>query len=249
MKRNIDDYSEKYLHSDFECWQVRYRRKLISEQIEKYSPKRILEIGCGMEPLFLYFPDIEFTIIEPAKHFYNNAKELVQQKGYNNVKIINAFFGENEECSNLEREFDMIVCSGLLHEVDNPTEILSVISKKCNNNTIVHVNVPNAYSLHRLLAKTSGMIQSVYELSERNTLLQQQTVFDLKKLEKMITDCGFEVADKGSYFVKIFPHEAMNKLVELGIVTEQILDGFYDLTEYIPELGSEIYVNCRIKSL
>lgn len=248
MKRDISDYSDKYIDYGFEYYQVQYRRKLVSEQIDKYKPKRILEIGCGMEPLFVHFPKIEFTIIEPSVPFCGHAKELVQQTGCSNVKIINAFFGDNEESNRLDREFDMIVCSSLLHEVGNPKEILSIISKKCNNNTIVHINVPNAYSLHRLLAETSGMIESVYEKSDRNILLQQNTVFDLESLGRMITGCGFDVIEQGSYFVKFFPHEAMNRLVELGIITEQILDGLYNLTKYIPEFGSEIYVNCRLKS-
>ena len=249
MQRNINEYSLNYIKADFEDYQVQYRRKLIGEQLAIYKPKRVLEIGCGMEPLFIYFPQIEFTVIEPAERFYNNAKQLALQKGYNNIKIINAFFGENEESDNLGKDFDMIICSGLLHEIENPKEMLRAIVKKCDYHTIVHINVPNAYSLHRILAKTSGLIESVYEKSSRNKLLQQNSVFDLESLQEIVMNSGLEIVDKGSYFVKIFPHESMKKLLEEGIITEQILDGFYDLVKYIPEFGSEIYVNCRLKAL
>ena len=50
--RDIEKYTTDYLVQDFEVYQVEYRRRMIAEQIEKYQPQRILEIGCGKEPLF-----------------------------------------------------------------------------------------------------------------------------------------------------------------------------------------------------
>ncbi len=52
--RNIENYVEKYTKAGFEDYKVLYRRKKILEVIEKYHSKKILEIGCGMEPLFQY---------------------------------------------------------------------------------------------------------------------------------------------------------------------------------------------------
>ena len=50
---------------------------------------------------------------------------------------------------------------------------------------------------------------------------------------------------KGSYFVKPFSHAQMLKCVEQGIIDENILEALYKLTAYLPEYGSEIYVNYR----
>lgn len=50
--RDIDKYAEDYVKGDFEIYQVKYRRKMVLEQIAKYKPRKVLEIGCGMEPLF-----------------------------------------------------------------------------------------------------------------------------------------------------------------------------------------------------
>lgn len=40
------------------------------ELLEKYRHRYILEIGCGMEPLYKYFNDFdELVIVEPALIF------------------------------------------------------------------------------------------------------------------------------------------------------------------------------------
>lgn len=54
-----------------------------------------------------------------------------------------------------------------------------------------------------------------------------------------------EICEKGSYFVKPFSHAQMLKCVEQGIIDENILEALYKLTAYLPEYGSEIYVNYR----
>ena len=58
---------------------------------------------------------------------------------------------------------------------------------------------------------------------------------------------GFEILESGSFFVKPFSHEQMYNMMQQGILNEAVLDGLYYLTEYMPEFGSEIYVNCKLK--
>lgn len=73
--RDINKYSENYSVQDFELYQVEYRRKMIMEQIDKYHPHRILEIGCGKEPLFQYVKEKEWVIVEPAEIFCQIAEK------------------------------------------------------------------------------------------------------------------------------------------------------------------------------
>ena len=36
-------------------------------------------------------------------------------------------------------------------------------------------------------------------------------------------------------------------MMEKEILNESVLDGLYHLTKYMPEFGSEIYVNCKLR--
>lgn len=244
--RDIEKYTKDYNVANFEDYQVKYRRKKILEILEKYKPKSILEIGCGMEPLF-QFINAEtyerYTVIEPSEVFYNNAVECA--KSNHRVECINDFFGS--DTAEKLPGFDMIICSSLLHEIEEPDLFVESFHKVCDNNTIIHINVPNAQSFHRLLAKSMGLIKDEYEKSERNILYQQREVFDIECLSKLMQTHNFSVIESGSYFLKPFTHGQMFQMMEKKIIDEAVLDGLYNMAEIIPMFGSEIFVNCKIK--
>lgn len=247
--RDIESYSNKYLVQDFEPYQVNYRRKKVLERLDKYKPHRILEIGCGLEPIGMYYKKYElYTIIEPSEVFVQKANELFQER--KDTRIIRGFF----ETSNLsvDDKYDFIIVSSLLHEVEDPVLMLKKIAAICNSDTVVHINVPNADSFHRLVAKEMGLIATTQELSENNKLFQQHNVFNLVSLKELISDSIIEygkvmhVIEEGSYFVKPFTHKQMEQLLNTGIINELVLDGLYKMTKYMPSLGSEIYVDFKI---
>lgn len=241
--RDIAKYTDDYNQPNFEDYQVEFRRKKILEIIDKYKPQTILEIGCGMEPLFqfLNYKFEKYVIVEPSEVFYGNAVK----KADKDKRIIchKKYFGIDHIEFNLE--FDMIICSSLLHEVDRPQELLDAIRNICTENTVVHINVPNANSFHRLLAKKMGLIKDEHEMSERNLLYQQHEVFDTASLAVLLAQTGFEVVESGGYFVKPFTHDQMYQMMKNNIIDEKVLDGLYLMTEYLPDLASEIYINCK----
>lgn len=247
--RNINDYTTTYMQSGFESIQVKYRRKKVLEQINKFESKRILEIGCGLEPLFSFYNRFEkYVIIEPSKEFFEKAVNLADKD--NRIICFNDYFGNDfiqKKINDLKAfEFDLIICSSLLHEIEDTTTFLEALHKICDKNTIIHINVPNSHSLHRLLAKHIGLIKDEHQMSNRNVSLQQQRVFDLDTLEKTLLKAGFKIINNGSYFIKPFTHAQMEKLIESGICDDKMLDGFFSLAEDLPEFGSEIYANCKI---
>lgn len=241
--QDIEQYTDNYIKPSFEEYQVFFRRMKVLEIIEKYKPKRILEIGCGMEPLFQYLDnDYEiFCVIEPSDVFYKNAIKLAKNK---NVICRNEFFTPAKELSDMN--FDFVLCSGLLPDIERPEELFEGLLKISNPETIIHINTPNAKSLHRLIAKEMGMISSEFALSERNVLYQQQRIYDLPMLTELVENMGFEILESGSYFVKFFSHSQMYEMMKKDIINVQVLEGLYQLTDYLPEFGSEIFVNCRL---
>lgn len=244
--RDIQRYAKDYIQSGFENFQVLYRRKKIIEELKKYKHTRILEIGCGLEPLFKYIDNNEYeryVIVEPSVEFYNNACLISNEN--DKVFCINQCF-RYEECLKKER-FDYIICSSLLHEIEDPSTLLKDIASICYRETIVHINVPNANSFHRLLAKEIGLIDDVHDLSERNLQYQQHNVFDLTSLKHLVENTGFIVLESGSYFVKPFTHEQMYQMLKEQIINESVLDGLYEMGKYFTDYGSEIYVNVTLR--
>lgn len=244
--RDIERYADDYNKPNFEDYQIVYRRKKILEILRHYSPQSIIEIGCGMEPLFQYidFEYQKYVIVEPSKLFYDNAVSLAD--GDERIECYHGFFplsGVLEDTA----VFDFVICSSLLHELDEPISFLEGVRGVCKSSSIVHINVPNANSFHRILAMKMKLIENVHEFSERNKLYQQHNVYNLEELARSVEICGFEVQDKGSYFLKPFTHNQMYEMMDKEIISQQVLDGLYEMTDLLPDLGSEIFVNCKLK--
>jgi len=247
-KRDINNYQKEYNRHSFEDVMVEYRRKCVLEQMEKYVTKNVLEIGCGYEPIMKYFSDYEqMVVVEPGDDFY---KSTVLFKNEHKEKNILCYHSIIEDVIDdlIDMRFDFIIISSLLHELKNNLEVLQEISKLCHSQTIVHINVPNKTSIHRLLAYRSGIIPSLNERSETQIRLQQNEFFDLNELNEFCTKAGFNVLDEGSYFIKPFTHSQMSKILNTGLIDKTILDGFYSLIHDFPKNGSEIYVNVRISA-
>lgn len=245
--RDIEKYTNDYLSDDydFEKIQVKYRRKKVLEILNQYKPKRILEVGSGADSIANYYTNFEkFVVVEPSEVFI---KQCIKIENNNNILLINDFV-ENR-IDDLKREkFDFIILSSLLHEVTNPNEFLKQIISICNSNTILHINVPNSSSFHLLWAYESGLINNMGNLTERAKQLQQNTTFDIPKLSEMIQHNDMKMLEKGSYFIKPFNHNKMLELYKSNIIDDKLLDGLYNMVKYIiPDMGSEIYVNCRLK--
>lgn len=244
--RDIKDYEVKYEKEPCEKYQVIYRRKKVLEILGRYSHRNILEVGCGLEPIFEFFDEYDtMTIVEPGEHFVNNAL----QKAANRAKKIQCIQGFLEDTiPSLKRigiMFDCIIVSSLLHEVEYPEKLLRALYTICSEETVIHINVPNANSIHRLLAQKMGLITDIHDLSDLQKTMQRNRVYDLKTLSEAVEMAGFEVLEKGSYFPKFLSAFQMEKLLEEGIVQENIFGGLDQLTEYLPEYGSEIYVQIK----
>ncbi len=249
--RNIDKYTEMYFTHDFEDTMVFYRRKKVLEILNEYKPKNILEIGCGLDSIANYYKTFNtFTIIEPSTTFAQKAEnDLIVQNPpprNKNVIVINDFI-ENRIDDLKNQNFDFIILSSLLHEVNDVNNFIKQVVKLLDNNTILHINVPNSKSFHLIWAYESGLIQNMGKLTKTAKSLQQNTTFDTEKLNKFVNENGLEILQSGSYFIKPFNHAKMALLLKEQVINKELLDGLYYITKYMPNIGAEIFVNCKNK--
>ena len=242
--RDINDYTKSYQSLPFENIQVQYRRKKVIELLDQYKHDSILEVGCGMEPLFQFYHDYQcMTIVEPSDIFCKNARELSDTYD-KKIYIVNGNVEKKtKELQN--RHYDYIIISSLLHELEDPCRVLEEIGKLCIGDEVIHVNVPNAYSLHRILAYEAGLIPDLYAKSQQQKKMQQNSTFDLQSITELAEKAGFKVIAEGTYFPKVFTHGQMQTLMDMNILNERLLDGFYQMEKYLPQFGSELYVQLQ----
>jgi SAM-dependent methyltransferase len=247
---NIDSHADNYIgelakDSSFEVVLSNARKKQVLNSILSYPHNSILEIGCGLNPLFPFIKYFKnYTIVEPSKEFAEFAGNI--DKDGRSVLVINGFL--EDVISDLSgNTFDFIFLSGVLHQSPQPECLLETLHRLCCRDSIIHINVPNAFSFHRLLAVEMGYIKSIFEMSETNAKLQVNWIFDKYRLIKLVQERGFEVLDFGTYFIKLFTNEQMEKIIASDILKKDVIDGLERMSKYLPDMGCEMFVNLRAK--
>jgi hypothetical protein len=244
--RDIKQYQDNYGLAPFEAYQVKFRKKKILEALSKHNHNSILEVGCGLSSIMNDVSDFTLLdIVEPGDKFCNKAREdsmLVDST--KNVSIHNEYY-ELWEPGPMYNSPEFIIISSLLHEVENPLELLKKNRIISGPETVTHINVPNARSFHRLMAVEMKLIGNVFEKSATQQKFQQYRIFDLESLADMAEKSGFKVMESGSYFVKPFTHGQMDEMTRAGLITTEMLEGLYEMEKYMPGLGSEIYINIK----
>lgn len=241
MSRDIVDYTASYESLPFEPIQASYRRRRVLSEIARHRPSSLLEVGCGHAPLFSDLEGMAITVVEPAPAFAERARLGAACRS--DVRVVEAFL---EDADLSPARFDMVVVGCLLHEVDDPQSLLAAVRRHCGPHTVLHLSVPHANSLHRLLAVAMGLIDSPKALSSTQLTMQQRSTYDRQTLQAELNRAGFQVTDSGSLFVKPFTHAQMQQLVDQGFMTNAMLDGLDQLAMTQPDLGSEIWVNARL---
>lgn len=241
---NTAAYTREYLTDEYEKINVKYRREKVLEFLNNNKAKRILEIGCGTQSLFEFYKSFEqFTVVEPSSEFCAIVKK---SPAFNeNVHVINGFFGSDSVNSQLiGGGYDCIVISSLIHEVPDPELILRTACAFCNEDTFVHINVPNEDSFHLLWALEAGLIQRLDNISETGKRLQRSRTFNLTKLKEIVERNGFKVTEQGSYAFKLFNQAKIVKMMKEEFIDNNLLDSLQRMTKYFPNNGAEIFVNC-----
>lgn len=245
----VAQYERRYLKDyGFEAVMVSARQRLILEILNRVRPRVVLEVGCGIDMLGERAHQAGLTaeqwiVVEPSERFFNAARAL--KMGTTRTDAVHGFLEDSTDAirSRCIRPPDFIVCSGLLNEIERPEVVLAAAKGLLDPAGILHVNVPNALSLHRRLAKAMGIIRREDQLTARNLFLAQNRVFDFDSLVNLAQQAGFRVVEKGGYFIKPFTHAQMQSLGSL--LSEDVLDGLWQLGREMPELASEIYVNLQ----
>jgi hypothetical protein len=233
-------YADQYRDGEFEPVIARIRRNKVLAALHEHPHRRILEVGCGFEPLF---PDVdafdEYWTVEPGKEAVQAA--IAHPAVDARVHVVEGFL----ETADIPPGFDFIAVSSLLHEVRDPGAFAQSVRAHCGASTVVHFNVPNVRSFHRLLALEAGLIPDLFEKSETEKRFGRQTRFDLTTLIAFLQEHGFDVIASGTYFVKPFTHAQMEQLLRAGIVDMNVIDALDRMIRYMPDLGAEMFVDAR----
>lgn len=167
-------------------------------------------------------------------HIVEGSERLLQQiPDFDNMVKHHSFF----EDFNTDLKFDTIIMSHVLEHISNPVEVLQKIKNWLSDDGVLLVSVPNAKSIHRLVAVEMNLLATPYELNQRDHELGHYRVYDMDLLKTDILNAGFKIKENGGVFFK----PVSNGQIDENWSTE-MKEGFYKIGKYFPEYCAEIYV-------
>jgi hypothetical protein len=238
-KRDLDLYLDSYNSLPFEDIQEVYRRKSLIKFLEEKSFDIATEIGCGRTSLFEFWHPAELAqTIEPISNLVENAKKSISPDI--NWIGINARAEDAMENHKIEQA-DVTILSSILHEVENPSELLNTAKLLTKKGGQIFIIVTNKNSLHRILGVHLGVLGSLDAKTSTEILMQQSHgAYSETELHKEVKDAGLRLLSMHSLFPKLFSHNQMSKLIKTQVISIDFLDTLESLSDYLPGLGSEL---------
>lgn len=242
--RDYEAYANDYLHEDnsFEHFAVKIRRNVVLQRISSYNSKRILEVGCGFDSIFNYLSCEEGCIIEPSRKFIDRSRQRLKSK--DKILIYNTSLEESgvELCN-----YDFILLSGVLHEMEDVTLVFELL-RKSSKNAVIHINVPNKNSLHRILGVRMELTQSCGTKSTFNERYQIQDIYCLEDLITLAQAKNFKILSTGFYGFKPFTHIQMRELAHNKYFGAAVVEALYSASDLFAEYSAEFYIELKQNS-
>jgi hypothetical protein len=131
--------------------------------------------------------------------------------------------------------------SGVLHEMEDVAKVFDKL-KGIGNDAIVHLNVPNRDSFHRMLGVRMGLIQNCASRSDFNIRYQIQKIYSMDDLKSLAQENKFKVLDSGYYGFKPFTHMQMRELFRNKFFGPEVVEQLYSASDLFGQYSAELYV-------
>jgi SAM-dependent methyltransferase len=229
----------------FEAALIQARQNCNLRFLAARPSESILEVGCG--PFLLAARAAacgisfgQWAIVEPAQSYAAAAAELARSDS--RVKVVRGYLEESATAleSLAPHGFDTALVSSVLHETTEPERLLEATVDAMRSGGQILVNVPNAFSFHRLLAVKMGLISAPDALTERNRRLGQPIVYGPQSLRALVHGAGLVELRLEGYLFKPFTNEQMARIASSA--GEALIAGLEELGRDFPEHAAEICI-------
>lgn len=229
-KQGVCYGSEEF--SNNRTYLYKYRYEIVRKRM--VGPK-VLEVGVGSADLTNWLSEdgrFEIVSIDGSQLVLDAAFDKVSHP--ERVNFVHTFFEEFD--SNIM--FDDILVTNSLEHVDNPVNLLRHMKKFLNPLGRLHITVPNAMSIHRMLGKEMGMLEYEHSLNCYDIEVGHQRVYVIDLLKKDVYLSGFAVIDQDGIMLKPLPD------LQMCTYDEEVMKGLAAMGHRLPELAAEIYFCC-----
>lgn len=236
-EESIDNSGRQYAYNfDFDIM-----HHFMMKSFQPFFKKgNVLELGSYQGDfttrLLSNFDDI--TCVEGS----DKAIEVAKKKMPGKVKFINSTFEE----VNLPDKYNNIILTHVLEHLDSPVEILKRINDEwLSDDGYFFLVCPNANAPSRQIAVKMGLITHNAAVTDAEEKHGHRITYSLDTLERDAKLAGLNVVHRSGIFFKALANFQWDKLLNTDIISDEYLEGCYDLGQHYPDLCSSIFLLCN----
>lgn len=180
----------------------------------------------------------KITCVEASTEAVQIAQKVVNK----DTLIINSTF----EDLDLNQKFTNIVLTHTLEHLDDPVSVLKRINNEWLDDEGLFLLVcPNANAPSRQIAVKMGLIDHNSAVTKAEADHGHKITYSLDTLERDSSAAGLEVIHRSGIFFKALANFQWDKLLKTDIISEEYLEGCYQLGQQYPDLCSSIFLVCK----
>jgi len=183
-----------------------------------------------------HFDDI--TCVEASDEAIAIAKQSLGDK----ITYINALF---EEVA-LPKKYDNIVLTHVLEHLDDPVLVMKRINDEwLSDQGRFFLVCPNANAPSRQIAVKMGLISHNAAVTPAEKEHGHRITYTLDTLERDAKAAGLKVVHRSGIFFKALANFQWDRLLQTDIISEEYLEGCFQLGQHYPDLCSSIFLMCE----
>ena len=201
----------------------------------------LLELGShegNFTKRFLPFFD-DITCVEASDEAVNTARK---EFGKNNINIINDVF----EKVKLTSKYDNIILTHVLEHIEDPVRVLKRVNDEwLSDRGRLFIVCPNANAPSRQIAVKMGLISHNSAVTTAEKEHGHHITYSLDTLERDIKKSGLNIIHRSGIFFKALANYQWDRLLETDIISNEYLEGCFQLGHQYPDLCSSIFFVCE----
>ena len=138
-----------------------------------------------------------------------------------------------------QRKWQHIYMTFLLEHVIDPVALLAEVKKLLEENGCLFAAVPNAESLHRIIAYRMGIIECVGQLSDNDVLVGHRRIYSIDILRSQLLEAGYTISEERTVGLKP---------LSLGQMKEwpcELVEAFCESADLSPQHGAYITIKAE----
>ncbi|MEO1614386.1 MAG: class I SAM-dependent methyltransferase [Planctomycetota bacterium] len=150
------------------------------------------------------------------------------------------------ETLTLSKAFPNIILMHVLEHLDDPVSVLRRINEEwLSPGGRLMLVCPNANAPSRQIAVKMGLIEHNAAITPAERQHGHRATYSLDTLERDARAAGLNVMHRTGVFFKALANFQWDRLLETDIISDEYLEGCYQLGQHYPDLCSSIFLVCE----